>query len=237
MAAFEKGIGAGAAGVELDIWRCGSGELVVVHDESVPGLGSISHLSLESIRRFNGQIPTLKEVLVGLPSSVINIEIKSSKRDSRLSNGHPVLDSLVALLGETSNRHRLVFSTFDRQIASQLPRLSAFGSAALLTRIGTNTKSAIDFAVANGIGALHLPKDKVSPRSLKAIEKAGLSFSVWTVDDPREIEEMLRAGAALLITNNVGAAVALAETEIWLDVPGVAPVNGGIPSRTCLTRH
>ena len=103
MAAFEKGIGAGAAGVELDIWRCGSGELVVVHDESVPGLGSISHLSLESIRRFNGQIPTLKEVLVGLPSSVINIEIKSSKRDSRLSNGHPVLDSLVALLGETSN--------------------------------------------------------------------------------------------------------------------------------------
>ena len=49
MAAFRKGISAGAAGVELDIWRCGSGELVVVHDESVPGLGGISNLSLESI--------------------------------------------------------------------------------------------------------------------------------------------------------------------------------------------
>lgn len=157
--------------------------------------------------------------MIGLPSSVVNIEIKSSKRDSRLSNAQPILDSLASLLAETSHCHRLVFSTFNRQVARKLSRLSAFGSAALLTHIGTNTKRAIGFAVANGIEALHLHKDKVSPRSLKAIEKAGLSFSVWTVDDPMEIEEMLCAGAALLITNNVGAAVDLAETEIRLETP------------------
>lgn len=128
-------------------------------------------------------------------------------------------------MAETSGRYVLVFSTLGHQIASQLPRLSAFGSTALLTHVGTNTKRAIDFAEANGIDALHLHKDRVSRRSLTAIERAGLSFSVWTVDDPREIEEMLRIGAVLLVTSDVGAAVALAETEIRLDTPGVAPVE------------
>ncbi|SDQ98344.1 glycerophosphodiester phosphodiesterase [Natronobacterium texcoconense] len=76
-----------ADAVEFDVRRCGSGELVVVHDETIDrvtdGTGTVTETSLEDLERYtvlesDERIPTLAEMLEAVPSTVeINLEMKA----------------------------------------------------------------------------------------------------------------------------------------------------------------
>ena len=85
---IDKAMYLGVDGVEIDIFRCASGELVVFHDQTLEKLtnatGYIEQLDLDSIRKievlggFN--IPTLEEVLNLIDGQVsLNIELKGSQ--------------------------------------------------------------------------------------------------------------------------------------------------------------
>ena len=110
LAAFAEADRQGADGIELDAMLCGSGEVVVCHDERLDRLAGLpwlvrdtplwklqqadvgSHLGFEPAR-----IPTLMEVLGAVPSHfLVNIELKCSNFDdgglSRRS-GPPLLRS------------------------------------------------------------------------------------------------------------------------------------------------
>ncbi len=76
-----------ADAVEFDVRRCGSGELVVVHDETVDrvtdGTGAVADLGLTELRSLSvldsgESIPTLAEMLAALPADVeVNLEMKA----------------------------------------------------------------------------------------------------------------------------------------------------------------
>jgi len=93
LAAFRLAVEQGADGVELDVWRCGSGEVVVHHDPDTARTGGVARLvsstpwaELRRLdvgswkgERFAGErIPLLAEVLDALPTAVVNVELKSS---------------------------------------------------------------------------------------------------------------------------------------------------------------
>ncbi len=75
-----------ADAVEFDVRRCGSGELVVIHDETVDrvtgGVGAVADSSLEELQSLTvlqsgERVPTLEEMLEVVPPSVeINLEMK-----------------------------------------------------------------------------------------------------------------------------------------------------------------
>ncbi|NUB92022.1 glycerophosphodiester phosphodiesterase [Haloterrigena sp. SYSU A121-1] len=77
-----------ADAVEFDVRRCGSGELVVVHDETIDrvtdGTGAVADSSLAALTSHTvldsgERIPTLEAVLEALPPSVeINLELKDA---------------------------------------------------------------------------------------------------------------------------------------------------------------
>lgn len=74
--------------VEVDVRRCGSGELVVFHDETVDrltdGSGRVADLSLAELRTLDvdgsgERIPLLDEVLAAVPSNVpLQLELKDT---------------------------------------------------------------------------------------------------------------------------------------------------------------
>src|SRR5688500_1633697 len=88
--AFEEGVRQGADGVELDAMVCGSGEVVVCHDERLNRLArrdlevrttaywKLRTLDVGSPLGFKpARIPLLAEVLRSLPAHfLINIELK-----------------------------------------------------------------------------------------------------------------------------------------------------------------
>ena len=71
LASISKAMELGVDGVEIDIFRCATGELVVFHDKTIDvltnGTGYIVQMSLDSIKQFRvlgkEPIPTLTEVM------------------------------------------------------------------------------------------------------------------------------------------------------------------------------
>ena len=105
LAAFRLAVEQGADGVELDVWRCGSGEVVVHHDPDTARTGGVARLvsstpwaELRRLdvgswkgERFAGErIPLLAEVLDALPTAVVNVELSgASSRPSTTSSWPP----------------------------------------------------------------------------------------------------------------------------------------------------
>ena len=92
LAAFELALAQGADGVELDARLCGSGEVVVFHDQRLERLtgatGKVADTPWSALKALEvragppgsapGRIPLLAEVLAGLPrTALINVELKS----------------------------------------------------------------------------------------------------------------------------------------------------------------
>ncbi len=92
--AFQKSLELGCDGIVLDVQRCASGELVVIHDDDLSrttnGIGLIKDATLPELKRLSAgawydkefsteRIPTLEEVLTLISGKlVINIEIKNA---------------------------------------------------------------------------------------------------------------------------------------------------------------
>ena len=87
LSAFNKAIELNAKALELDVFKCASGEIVVFHDETLARLSSsedsIEQLTINEIQKIQlddeEKIPTLDEVLslVKETKILVNIELKS----------------------------------------------------------------------------------------------------------------------------------------------------------------
>ena len=82
---IKKAMQLGADGIEIDVFRCLSGEIVLFHDEKLDkltnGKGLIENTSLEELKKLkvmgtNQQIPTLNEVFDVIDNKTfLNIEL------------------------------------------------------------------------------------------------------------------------------------------------------------------
>jgi glycerophosphoryl diester phosphodiesterase len=215
MAAFALALEQGADGVELDVWRCGSGEVVVHHDGDTARtsgqalrvtratLGELRRLDVGGWKaeRFRGErIPLLAEVLEALPNAAVNVELKSS--------GLPdiALASAVArVLREARALERCIVSSFDPAL------LGAFRAAAPEAASGILFAADQRWRVREAIGTRLLQPRAVHPECSLITgprfadwERRGFRVNTWTVDAPEEVERLCRLGVAALITNRPG---------------------------------
>ncbi len=88
LASVKKAMELGVDGIEIDVFACASGELVVFHDKTLEKLtdatGYIEDIDLDSIRKItvlgSEPIPTLDEVLQTIQAKVVlNIELKGAQ--------------------------------------------------------------------------------------------------------------------------------------------------------------
>src|SRR2546427_326965 len=122
LAAFSLALAQGADGVELDAQRCASGEVVVVHDESLArttGLGTlVTDAPYSVIRtldagawksaRFRGErIPLLAETLEAFPR-LVNVELKCDRADDR-----GLTAEVVRVVHAARAQDRVLLSSFN----------------------------------------------------------------------------------------------------------------------------
>ncbi|HEX7572002.1 MAG TPA: glycerophosphodiester phosphodiesterase family protein, partial [Bacteroidota bacterium] len=136
MAAFHLAVSAGADMIEFDVRMTRDFELVVHHDRSLgrtsDGSGRIWDLTLDELRntdagswhskKFAGErIPTLREVLEGLPVSVgLDIEVKT---DGDRRGGIALPESVLLLVREARREGTVVVSSFDHKFLHRLHHL------------------------------------------------------------------------------------------------------------------
>jgi glycerophosphoryl diester phosphodiesterase len=211
-AAFALAMDQGADGFELDVWRCASGEVVVVHDEELSRVAGaplrVPDSPLAALRavdvgawkgeRFRGErIPLLAEVLEELPDAVVNVELKSrGGRDLALAQ------AAAEVIWRAGAGGRVVVSSFDWRL------LAAFRLASPAVPAGLLFDGSRAWRLRTALGIRALRPAAVHPDAALATEarvrrwsERGLAVNVWTVDDPAEAARLGRAGAAGIITN------------------------------------
>ncbi|HCU23997.1 MAG TPA: glycerophosphodiester phosphodiesterase [Deltaproteobacteria bacterium] len=214
MAAFELALRQKADGIELDVWKCASGEVVVTHNRDTKALtgksGDVERMSLKELRRLdfgalkapkyrNEKIPTLKEVLdLARGLEIINIEIKGVNIRSRGIE----LDVAEAIL-QFKLLRRVIVSSFNPTI---LLRLQSLNPA---IRIGLLLYEKSPLPLRQGWTARFLNPYSIHPSCAllqkKLVERAHRRKQrviAWTINDFSQFETCIRHGVDAMITDD-----------------------------------
>jgi glycerophosphoryl diester phosphodiesterase len=195
MAAFSKSIEAGAYGIELDIHRCASGELVVIHDDDVKrttnGVGLIKDITYPELKRLDAgswydakfaqeRIPLLEDVLKLVDGKlVINIEIKNTPID------YPGIDDdLIELLSSYAHVDKIIISSFDHGVVRSVHRKAPHLKTALLA--DALFIDLPEYARKVGTTIWHPCFGSLRPEAVVEAHSAGMQVNAWTVNDSRE---------------------------------------------------
>lgn len=164
--------------IEVDVRRCASGELVVVHDQTVDRVadesGSVrayARADLEDMDVLGTEegIPTLAAVLRTVPDHVgINVELKESGLATEALR-------LVASL----HPHSIV-SSFSPDILAACREADPLVPRAYITDgPGTN---GVERATELGCEYLHLSADVCTDRAVSDAHRTGIQVNAWTID-------------------------------------------------------
>ncbi|HEV2235091.1 MAG TPA: glycerophosphodiester phosphodiesterase [Ktedonobacterales bacterium] len=227
IAAFERGLAAGADALELDIQTTREGEIVVIHDPTLErttnGAGPVSALTLDELGQLDAgyrfttdggatfpwrgagvRVPTLRAVLERFPATRLNIDLKQSSpaREERL----------WALIQEYAAADRVLVASGDehepivrfRRLAAG--RVATSASEREIRAFVIAALGRVAWALRPAYDALQVPEvygrvRVVSRTTVAAAHRAGLAVHVWTVDDRPAMERLLALGVDGLMTD------------------------------------
>jgi glycerophosphoryl diester phosphodiesterase len=229
MAAFALAEAMGADGVELDAQLCGTGEVVVLHDESLGRTTGFAGLVQETpwsvVRtldagarfspRFAGErVPLLEDVL-GQTKLLVNVEIKSDRRDDR-----GLTAACIGAVRRTRAEERVLLSSFNpwcllraRAHAPRLPRALLFErNAPFALRHGLS-------APALGLVSMHPEDELATAEAIARWRRRGYGVAPWTIDDPLRARALRDAGVTGIITNAPDRMIAIFAASARIDGP------------------
>lgn len=215
VAAFRAAVDLGADAVELDITRCASGEIVVIHDDTVDrtsnGSGRVDSLAWDALReldagswfdpRFAGEpLPLLDEVLDAVAGHVrFNIEIKHQRTGMQ-----PVEQDLADNLRRRNLIPDTIVSSFDTGALKRLRRVSPEIPRALL--YSRDMPLGLRHAWPRywlAPQALHPHYSMVDARYVHWAHLAEYRVNVWTVNEDADIARMAELDVDAIITDHV----------------------------------
>lgn len=195
LASFQKAIELGADMVELDVHLCKSGELVVIHDESVGrttnGKGLVSQMILAELKKLDAgkgeTIPTLEEVFDFVNRRVgINIELKGQ------NTAKPAADLIQRYKTKGWNENLFLVSSFDREELREFRRHDPNTKIGVLFKRRSN--DLFDFATEIGAYSIHISLKEFSLDFLDEARQRGFKVFVWTVNSPKDIRRFVELG-------------------------------------------
>ena len=220
---MELGLKAGADAIELDVHRCATGEIVVIHDATVDrttdGTGAVAAMTLSALQsldagaRFVGtpgrpavrcQIPTLAEVLEAFSDTPLIIELKTAAASAETR----------ALIESHGAEKRCLVDSFHSE-ALEIFRGSGIargpsrdGVARLVARsfVPTRTWFAVELdaiCIPRTYRGVPLPVRRIT----ELLRAWGKPTHIWTVNDPAEAHELWRMGVCGIITDDVQAMI------------------------------
>lgn len=201
LAAFKKSLELKVDGIELDIHRCGTGELVVIHDDDLNrttnGGGYVKDASLEELRRlsagawFNAEfaserIPTLQETLDFVHGDcIINIEIKNTPMDYK-----GIEDDLMVLLKKYPARDKIIVSSFDHKVLQSFHKKDPEIPVAVLA--AARFVDLAEYAAKIGAKYFHPAFDCSTKEAIAEAHAAKLHVNAWTINAPRDWKTALK---------------------------------------------
>jgi glycerophosphoryl diester phosphodiesterase len=211
LAACRLALAQGADGIEFDVKRCASGEVVIMHDVSVDrttnGSGNVHQLSLNQLKELdagNGErVPLLDELFEALGNRdavrgrpfLFNVEV---------TNYSTPRDGLEQAVIEVVRRHniaaRVMFSSFNplsvrklAQLAPEIPRgiLYSGDMPIHLRNVWLAPFVPHQFR--------HPHHNMVTADYVQKLAAQGLRVNTWTVNEPNDMRRLTACGVNVLM--------------------------------------
>ena len=188
---------AGADCIEVDVRRCGSGELVVIHDEGLDRLTGASatvadtgldRLQSRPVLDSDAMVPTLTQVFAAVPDDVtLNVECKE----------RGLAADCLAVFDRVGND--VLVSSFD---ADTLWEFAAAGEVPLALLFATDPDAAIDTAQELGCAAVHPVRQCCDAALVDTAHEAGFAVNAWTVRNGAQAARLASLGVDGLIADD-----------------------------------
>lgn len=189
---ISKAIELGIEAVEIDVYRCATGEIVVFHDDNLSRLAGINkrieELSLEEIKaielRDGSQIPRLDEVMSFIKGKIgLNIELKgenTAKGTFKLVRKH--------LSEGWWSKGQILISSFNTQELEVFRSLDQTIDIAVIT----DKDPVISIPVAKKLEAIAIHPDHktLNKVNIDLMHENGLRVHPWTVNDFSDLQRM-----------------------------------------------
>jgi glycerophosphoryl diester phosphodiesterase len=204
IASIRKAIELGADGIEIDVFLCKSGEIVLFHDKTLEkltnGYGNIEDKNLEELRKLkvlnsSYSIPTLEEVLKSIDKDIfLNIELKGR------NTAQGSLDLIRKYIRKNKiELNNILFSSFNWEELKDLRSLSDKVQLALITE--EDPLLAIDFAIQLNAVAINPNYKDLNKKNISKINEKGLKIYTWTVNSKIQIDRLKALNVNGIITD------------------------------------
>jgi glycerophosphoryl diester phosphodiesterase len=212
LAAFRQARDMGARAVEFDVHQTLDGELVIAHDDdlkrcagdtrrlkNVRWAGDASRVDVGSwfnIKFSSERLPRLSDVQRTLPlPTELHLEIKHG---SSVYRG--IEEKIITALYATGDTGRTLISSFDHEA---LIRVRALDEAVRLGYLlgATTMKTALREMKKLSATSLNLSLRQTTPRIVQSAKEAGYRVYVYTVNTPKERDQLAAMGVDGIFTN------------------------------------
>ena len=189
---IDKAIELGVDGIEIDVFKCKSGELVLFHDQTLSNLvgrpEKIEKLTLEELSEclINNKysIPTLKKVLEKFKTPLfVNIELKGVDTAVCTSN---MLNKFISK--EKWQESSFIISSFQWKELEKLREVNKTIPIGILIDRKKTINDAIEFANAINAQAIHPHFTLLNKKNVKKIKNNNFKIFTWTVNNKKDIE-------------------------------------------------
>ena len=184
----------GVDGIEIDVFKCLSGELVLSHENNLKRLtgksGQLEKLTLGELKKFlvvgKYKIPTLTDVLKTIETPLfVNIELKG------LNTAQATSKIITNLSKSTSWRlENFIISSFNWNELEQFRSIDKNTPVGVLLSNSMSINEAIEFGKKINAQAIHPNFKLLNEKTVKKIKNNGFKIYTWTVNSKDDINYM-----------------------------------------------
>jgi glycerophosphoryl diester phosphodiesterase len=221
LSAFAGAMQAGVHGIELDVQRCASGELVVIHDADLQrttnGAGRVVDTSLSDLKKLDAgswfgaefraeKIPTLLEVLDLVAGNIlINIELKNSPVD------YPgIEDDLAENLSHYRYPDQIIISSFDHRLLQRVSEKTDYEVAVLASCL---FKDIVGYATDLSASWWHPAFDLLLGDAVEEAHSGNIFVNTWTVNGAAKWQAAIALGVDAITTDDPDGLIAMLDQK------------------------
>ncbi len=202
---IQKAIELNVDGIEIDVFKSKTGELVVYHDPFLSRLSNsnafIEQISLDSIKKIEligGYfIPTLKEIVDITPEKIfLNIELKG--QDTAFETNKIIINYLNTYNFPVS---KFIISSFRWDELKKIRSFNKDIPIAILVDSLYKIDDAIKLAKQINAVALNPNKEFITKEIVNKIQSKNIKVYPYTINTPRNIRKMRSMGVDAIITD------------------------------------
>lgn len=200
---IQKALDFGVDMIEIDVHKCTSGDLWVIHDftldRTTNGSGEIAKKSSEELEKLKIEgkykIPLLTEVLDLIEGKcLINIELKG------LNTAEPVCKLVKEKVTSGSWKYSdFIISSFQKNELFEVRKIDEEVPIAVLSK--ASVPEAIEVGKLLKASAIHPSLGIITRDNTKLSQDNGFKVNVWTVNEREDIQRMIDFGVNGIISD------------------------------------